>query len=177
MATFDNFDSLFNAIKTDMQDVNLIVASDVLDETKLRVKQVVYDPYYPTSYIRREDTGGFLGSWQIYQISPDLYNIYSDGPSMELNPPSFVHGKVDKKKGTVVDRRDKLDEYIATGKKYDFYVPKNTKWHDKRGYGDDDNWWTKPRQYMEEIDYWLEVGQRFNKFVVNAFNSQNIRIR
>lgn len=123
-------------------------------------------------YERRYENGGFLGSWTHRRLSegnskkvstaifsdpelmtvPELY-IYRQDQSGDYNSSSddiFMKVLDDLSEitdmpetVTATDRRDIMDEAIAEGTDYDFYVDPES----PNSYGEEDNWWARPRDY------------------------------
>jgi hypothetical protein len=180
-----NHEQLMAAINQDLEKVVDEVAAQVQETVKSHVWKVVYAPYQDMvrSYHRREEEGGFLGSWTydlLYGDSGDiLAKIYSspEDDFMELNTEDHVHGAPGNQDeglfGPEIDRREELDLLIATGKGYDFYV--NPKSPNYLGDGVD-NWWTRPRDYFSPTLEELSMGG-FDKFAKISMKNFGLNIK
>jgi hypothetical protein len=173
MPIFDNESALLDAIRKDMEIAMSDVGQEIETIVKQNVRQFVYDPWEGMNrvYERRYENGGFLGSWTHRKLSEGNSKkvttvIFSDPELMTVpeiiierptygNPDSSSDDIFMKILGdlseitdlsetvTATDRRDIMDEAIAEGTDWDFYVdPENP-----NSYGEKDNWWTRPRDY------------------------------
>lgn len=173
MPLFNDENKLLDAIRKDMELALADIGGEIEEIVKQNVKEFVYDPWEPTDewnrvYERRYENGGFLGSWTHKKVvqanskkaatvilsDPELmtvsqitkrsqrpaYSQYSDDIFLKvLDDLSEITDLVETEDAT--DRRDIMDEAIAEGTNYDFEVPSD------KGYGEEDNWWTRPRDY------------------------------
>ncbi|MDD4877196.1 MAG: hypothetical protein PHQ86_08750 [Dehalococcoidales bacterium] len=173
MPIFDNESALLDAIRKDMEIAMSDVGQEIETIVKQNVRQFVYDPWEGMNrvYERRYENGGFLGSWTHRRLSEGNSKkvstvIFSDPelmtvPEITIEKPAY--GNPDSSSDdifmkilgdlseitdlsetvTATDRRDIMDEAIAEGTDWDFYVDPES----PNSYGEEDNWWTRPRDY------------------------------
>lgn len=177
MPIFDNHDGLMSAISNDIRECIQEVSLEVLEILKYNIRQIVYLPYagLVREYQRREENGGFLGSWTTKSdISPDKIEviIFSDPNLMSPPDPFSLDGSDDLFLDlSPMDRRDIMDRAIAEGTDYDFFVPK-----EKSPYGDPpDNWWTRPRDYMTPTITWIDKNKIIDLYMKKALKNRGIK--
>ena len=164
----------------------------IVEIVKENVRAIVYDPYtlLVRKYTRMEENGGFLGSWtQNVDFSNDgnpQTLIFSDPARIDVSPPShgqafeddssqdFRISALDKMGGSGEGDRSKyMDEAIATGTHWDYYVEDDSpNWHGKI-----DNWWTRPRDYFSPSLRRIDREKTVEKTAESSFRTRNSGIK
>jgi hypothetical protein len=124
---FSDNESLLKAIAKDLEKVQRAVSNDIVGNVKQNVKRIVYDPYSPTKYKRRnwanntdEGSRGFWSSWDDEESldnagSLNPTKIWSNPGFMALDGENYVHGNP-----SGADRTAIMARAIAEGTDYDF---------------------------------------------------------
>lgn len=176
---FHNQNDLFEEIERDIYKTIENISNKYLEAMQSSVQEIVYDPYNPRMYAREHSewsfNKGFYESWVsegFYDEYGNLYfKIFSDPEIMMYYP--FIHG------GNFDDRREIMDESIAEGTNWDFYVPEFIEDENgevkpnPRSIGAEDNWWTRPRDYFTPVaeslrnNFDKEIWRNFIRMKIN----------
>lgn len=162
-------DALFNQLNSDLGDLMYLVGERVQELLVKNIYEIVYEPYRPAVYQRKENDGGFISSWtqQFYENKGNLgVQIYSDPELMFFDPNAepplnYVHGRPGDDGQTTglfgeeLDRRPYIDQHIAEGTGWDFSTSARANETDEeRDFRRENEWWKKPRDYFTPtIDY------------------------
>jgi hypothetical protein len=181
MPAFEDSESLVAAIQNDIFDAIEQASLKIVEILKRNIRDIVYDPWtqYVRKYKRRYEEGGFLGSWSYTMDSTDtsIFSTIASDPDLILPPNQddfFFNdqgGDVFVRELGISDRRDIMDEAIARGWYWDFYVPEDAPNAYPKGI---ENWWTRPRDYWSPTIAEVEKKKVIDQTIGEFFKSQKI---